>query len=289
MPSWRCLFLRLDGTYRAGWKALLFLGIHAFALSGVGAFIGQDVRSEPWLPWLWGQLALTLLLSGVFLYLEERPLASLGLRFDRGWGVHLLAGLAGGFLLMGSVALIIHGWQGFHWVYPPQGGLSALGSGAWLFLAVALGEELLFRGYAFQRLAEALGGPLALGMTALWFAQAHWDNPGMTGPIRGWAILNIALAGILLGLAFLKTRSLALPIGLHLGWNWTQGSLLGFGVSGTSLRGYLQPVFQERPLWLTGGSFGLEASLPCTILCGLAIAGLVLWKPRGGCGSGPLH
>ncbi len=239
MPSWRCLFLHLDGTYRAGWKALLFLGVHAFAQSAARAFFGQDVRSEPWLPWLWGQLSLTLLLSGIFLFLEGRPLASLGLRFDRRWGVHLLAGLVGGFLLMGSVALLIQGWHGFRWVWPPQGGLTVLGSGAWLFLAVALGEELLFRGYVFQRLAEALGGPFALGLTALWFAQAHWDNPGMTGSIRGWATLNIALAGILLGLAFLKTRSLALPIGLHLGWNWTQEAPGGSGSVGLAFRSIL--------------------------------------------------
>jgi hypothetical protein len=85
---------------------------------------------------------------------------------------------------------------------------------------------------------------------------------------------------LLLGLAYVKTRRLALPMGIHLGWNWAQGSLLGFGVSGTmDTRGWLNPVFDGRPEWLTGGAFGLEASLPCSILCGAAILGFVFWKP----------
>jgi hypothetical protein len=91
------------------------------------------------------------------------------------------------------------------------------------------------------------------------------------------------LAAILLGLCYLRTRSLALPIGLHLGWNWAQGSLLGFGVSGTTeVQGLWRPVFHGRPEWLTGGAFGLEASLPCALVCGLAIFLLGRWKGLSG-------
>jgi membrane protease YdiL (CAAX protease family) len=186
--------------------------------------------------------------------------------------------MAGGFLLMVAVASLIRGLDGFHWVW--RGGLSSLASGFWLFLMVALREELFFRGYAFQRLLDGTSEWLALGLASLYFAYAHWNNPGMVGTLRIWASLNIAFVGVLLGLCYLKTRSLALPMGLHLGWNWTQGSLLGFGVSGLQTGSLLAPVFHERPLWLTGGAFGLEASLPCALLCGLAIAGLVLWHPR---------
>ena len=112
------------------------------------------------------------------------------------------------------------------------------------------------------------------------FALGHWGNPGMHGATRAWATLNIGLAAILLGFCYLRTRSLALPIGVHLGWNWAQGSLLGFGVSGTTdIKGVWSPVFHGRPEWLTGGAFGLEASVVCTLVCSATI--LVLWRWRG--------
>lgn len=180
-----------------------------------------------------------------------------------------------------AVALACWALDGCHWVRGSGNLWASAGSGAWLFLAVAFREEILFRGYAFQRLVDAVGSWAALALASLYFAYAHWNNPGMAGATKIWATVNIALAGVLLGLCYLKTRSLALPIGVHLGWNWAQGSLLGFGVSGMELDGVLRPVFHARPPWLTGGAFGLEASLPCAVLCGLAIAGLVVWKPAG--------
>jgi membrane protease YdiL (CAAX protease family) len=94
--------------------------------------------------------------------------------------------------------------------------------------------------------------------------------------------LTIGLSAILFGFCYLRTRSLALPIGLHLGWNWAQGSLLGFGVSGTTdTKGLWTPVFHGRPEWLTGGAFGLEASLPCAFVCGVAIWLVWHWKGPG--------
>ena len=84
----------------------------------------------------------------------------------------------------------------------------------------------------------------------------------MAGATRAWAGLNLVLAGVLLGLCYLRTRSLALPMGLHLGWNWTQGSLLGFGVSGLPSGGWWTPVYHGRPLWLTGGRSGWRRACP---------------------------
>ncbi len=115
-------------------------------------------------------------------------------------------------------------------------------------------------------------------MLAVFFALGHWGNPGMQGATKVWASLNIGLAAIMLGLAYLKTRSLALPIGLHLGWNWAQGTLLGFGVSGNAEVGFLRPVFHGQPEWLTGGAFGLEASLPAILVLVAFILYLSRWK-----------
>jgi hypothetical protein len=101
----------------------------------------------------------------------------------------------------------------------------------------------------------------------------------MTGATAFWASLDLALGAILLGLAWLRTRSLALPIGLHLTWNWAQGSLLGFGVTGIDQQGWWQPVFTGRPQWLTGGEFGPEASV--VAVCVDAVAIVLLWRWRG--------
>jgi hypothetical protein len=76
----------------------------------------------------------------------------------------------------------------------------------------------------------------------------------------------------------LRTGSLALPIGLYLGWNWTQGTLLGFDVSGLAQAGWLHPHLLARPQWLTGGAFGPEASVFSVVVDLAAIALLWRWK-----------
>jgi len=278
----RDCFLRAGGGLRAGWRVVLFLGSGSLANGAAMDLLRFTGLDAPVVARIWTSALVYLLVSWLALRLEGRGLGSLGLEPGRRWGLQFLAGAAGGGLFMGLVASVIRGLDGFHWARGASGGLVPMGSGAWLFLAAAFREELAFRGYGFQRLVDGAGEWPALGLMGLYFAYAHWHNPGMTGQTWLWASLNIGLAGILMGLGYLRTRSLALPIGLHLGWNWTQGSLLGFGVSGTRPEGFLAPVFHGRPSWLTGGDFGPEASLPCAVLCGLAIAALAAWKPRWG-------
>ena len=228
---------------------------------------------------VWMSAGLGAAASWICLAAERRPFTSIGLVPGRRWLLECLAGSAMGFLLMVVTALIIHARGGFHWVRNPAIGMSQLAGAAWLYLAVAFNEEILSRGYAFQRLVQGIGPWGGQIIFALLFAYMHWGNPGMHGATKAWATLNIGLAALLLGLAYLRTGSLALAIGIHLGWNWTQGSLLGFGVSGTTgTPGFWTPVFQGRPVWLTGGAFGLEASLPCALVCGAAILALALWK-----------
>jgi membrane protease YdiL (CAAX protease family) len=143
-----------------------------------------------------------------------------------------------------------------------------------LFAGVAAAEELLFRAFVFQRLISGLGQWPAQLIIAAFFLLTHLNNPGMTGTVKVIASINIFLASILLGVAFIRTRSLAMPLGLHWMANWVQGSILGFGVSGTEQLGLLNPVFGNAPIWLTGGQFGLEASLP-----GLICVVIMLFMP----------
>lgn len=275
MRAWGGLFLRADGSVRPGWKALLFLAAHGLAV-GLVAWLGLV-----WLPGslrLWIAAATTAGVSWLFLTGEGRSFRSLGWGGGGRWAGEFGAGCLLGSALMGAVASLLRVSGGFHWTVG-SGGIVALVQGAWFFLAVAFREELLFRGYPFQRLVEAGGPWTALLLTSAGFAAAHWQNPGLDASTRTWAAVNLALAGLLLGLGYLRTRRLALPLGLHLGWNWTQGSLLGFPVSGLDSEGLLSAVPHGGPIWLTGGAFGPEASLPCAVVLALGITGLLVWKP----------
>jgi len=121
---------------------------------------------------------------------------------------------------------------------------------------------MLFRGFIFQRLIGSVGRwPAQLIISGL-FLLTHLNNPGMTGIVRLIASTNIFLASTLFGIAYIKTRSLAMPIGIHFMANFMQGIILGFGVSGIDGYHILLPVVDDAPIWLTGGSFGLEASFP---------------------------
>ena len=140
--------------------------------------------------------------------------------------------------------------------------LQDLASPILLMAGVAIAEELLFRGLLFQRLIDAFGEWPAQLLIAALFTLTHLGNPGMVGATKLWAGTNIFLASIMFGLAYLRTRSLALPIGMHFMANVTQGILLGFGVSGEREPRLLAPHISRSTDWLTGGAFGLEASLP---------------------------
>jgi len=284
MLAMETLFFGSAGTLRNGWKVVLFL-LGAGLCNGAAATFRMALPwpelAAPWLPAPWFAFAAFLCLTWVCLQLEGRPLASVGLRLDQRWGRELLQGaLAGcGLILLMALPGLLAG--AYRLQRNPHAGPARLLAGVWLYLAVAFSEELLFRGYLFQRLERGLGRWPAQALVALLFAAVHWGNPGMTGATRVWASLNIAIAAILLGLCYLRTRSLALPIGLHLGWNWAQGMVLGFGVSGLSSSGWWRPVFQSRTPWLTGGRFGLEASLPCAIVATAACLALA-WDDRNG-------
>ncbi len=278
------LFINAHGDVRNGWKVLGFLALMVAISAGINAALHALPSALPFLkahrylfpnPLVGGLILL--IPTALCLRAEKVSLASVGLALDRRWFKEALLGTGLGLGLMVLVALSIRALGGFHWeLHAATTGRSLL-AGAWMFTGVALLEEVMFRGYAFQRLLRGIGVWPTQLLLAAFFTLAHWSNPGMHGATRVWASLNIGLAAILLGLAYLKTRSLALPMGIHLGWNWTQGNLLGFGVSGTTdAQGLLTPVFHGRPEWLTGGAFGLEASLPCLLI----VAALCLWMAR---------
>lgn len=274
----RPVFLDDQGHVRNGWKILAFFALGYALLFLVSLFAALAPTLQQTLRTPWTEGLVLLFASWICLRFEWEGLPSIGFQFGRPWLRELVLGTLGGFSLMATTAAVVFALGGFHWSRTPGVGVGTLFKGAWLYLAVAFAEETGFRGYAFQRALQGLGTASALTLFALFFALVHWGNPGMSGATRIWATVNIALAAVLLGLAYLRTGSLALPIGIHLGWNWTQGTLFGFGVSGNAEAGWWTPIFHGRPAWLTGGAFGLEASLPCVLVCGTAIILLARWK-----------
>lgn len=289
-------FLNPEGRLRGGWKALLFFGAYSIVMSVLTAPVVilatarhlnfQSVLEGP----LGAAIALVsvLMVTAAFLAIERRPFRTVGYHMNGRWVREALLGVGGGILIMTLTALLLLASGGFHWSRVPglSWGHAALhvAQGFGLFILVAFHEETLFRGYPFQRLEESLGTWPTQLLLAVLFTLMHMGNPGLRAadaPLRFWSLLNIALAAIFLGLAYLRTRSLALPIGLHLGWNWAQGSLLGFQVSGTHLgAGPWFPVLHDKPHWFTGGSVGLEGSIFCTLVVAVGILALLAWEPK---------
>ena len=285
MSQW---FINEQDSLRSGWKVLgFFLIFLALELVfGIIIFVPAKLLHVSLMPSMafgvWSSAALGALACYICVRLEKRSFLDLGFHFRGRWLTELLAGTLGGILLILITALVVRGFGGFHWERATSVGARPLLIAAFVFLGVGFNEEILSRGYPFQRLVEGAGPWVGQLVFAALFALMHWGNPGMHGATKAWATLNIALAAILLGFCYLRTKSLALPIGVHLGWNWAQGSLLGFGVSGTTdIKGAWTPVFHGKPEWLTGGAFGLEASLPCALVCGAVVLALWRWKGTG--------
>jgi membrane protease YdiL (CAAX protease family) len=274
------LFLDSERRLRNGWWMVVFLALVALTaiayrpvsrgLKGLGA-------TELWLepaPFLFCLFA-----TWAATRLRREPLSSVGFRLGPAWAKQAALGTLAGMGTLTLAVVMIWATGGVSFELDPARSVGGLLVGLYVFLFVALLEETLYRGFLFQRFVAGAGVVIAQVAMGLLFAVAHWGNPGMTGAAKIWATVDTALGAMVLGLAFLRTRSLALPIGLHLGWNWAQGSLFGFGVSGIGQAGWLRPVFHGKAEWLTGGSFGPEASAFAVVVDLASIA--LLWRWRG--------
>jgi len=228
---------------------------------------------------------LTVWLSGRFL--DRRPFSEFGFRLGAGWWLDLFFGLVLGALLMTVVFLVELGlgWVKVTGAFEVPGGapfvISILFPAA-TFVCVGLSEEMVSRGYQLKNAAEGLNYPalgpsgailLAWISSSVFFGVLHADNPNAT-PI---STLNIVLAGLMLGFGYVLSGELAIPIGLHITWNFFQGAVYGFPVSGF---GAFSPTLltteQGGPDLWTGGSFGPEGGLlvPGIMLLGMSLVAL---------------
>jgi membrane protease YdiL (CAAX protease family) len=201
--------------------------------------------------------------------LDRRRLRDYGLALDADWVVDLVVGVGLGGLLMTGILLVslLAGWAEVTGTLRADGAFSfpvALLLVTCAFVAVSLGEELALRGYLLTNLAEGLRGlgdraavALAIVGSAGVFGALHAANPGATAV----SVAGVAFAGVMLGLGYVLTDRLALPVGLHFSWNLVQGPLFGFPVSGVDLGVSALVLDVTGPAWLTGGAFGPEAGL----------------------------
>ena len=209
---------------------------------------------------------------------EELPISALGIALHQGWLRNLVIGSllgAASLFLAAALAAAMHGVR-FSFDLAGAGSIGrTLTISLLVFLMAAAAEELLFRGYPLQTLTRANLAWLGVLLTSVPFAAVHLGNPNA---VPGFTFVNTALAGIWLAVAYLRTRSLWLPFGLHWSWNWAQASLLGLPVSGIQriAPAPLLRAVNAGPDWLTGGAYGIEGGAACTIA--LIISTLVIWR-----------
>ncbi len=268
LPVWACIplfivvlfiFIRLYGTLVSGCLSLV-LGAETCHRGVVGYILVEA-----------GMLLAVLTSAVILLRLERRPFSDLGLS---------LKGHVGGvwYGLLMAIFLYLPGF-GISVVW---GGIEVTGFqfkpldlwGAWVFfLLVALFEEILMRGYILGCLLHAhINKFLALFVSSALFAFMHIFNPG----IAFLPMLNLLLAGMLLGASYLYTRNLCFPISLHLFWNWIQGPILGYQVSGNNFTTGMLTLRMSEENVLNGGAFGFEGSLICTVLM-IVFTILIVW------------
>jgi uncharacterized protein len=287
----RTVFINNFGRLRSGWRLLVFV----LAYFAVFFLITSALRVPyvllygviPNLPYAefienfifrFALLATALIAGYLCLkFLEGLPWRALGLTLHEHWFRDLLVGSVIGIasLAVGVGVALIGGGLKFHLnsTGSAAGVARALLSSGALFVIAALAEEAMARGYPLQTFTRAHLTRLGVLLTSLFFAMLHLFNPNVF-PV---ALVNTTLAGVWLAVAYLRTRSLWFPLGVHWAWNWALGSLFGLPVSGLHLVSH--PLLQATdagPTWLTGGSYGLEGGVAGTIA--LLLSTLFIWR-----------
>lgn len=272
------VFYNQAGRIRSGWRFLFFVIVFFFALSLISPLVylvlkssSIDAESESLLSRLFNSsigLVLAILVGWLCgKMFEDLSFRALGTWFTKFWLKDFGFGLLIGGLSVGIAVLVAMAFGGLRFVYNENAGMAAiqttlLVSGI-IFIVGAAFEEVLVRGYIFQTFIRANLAWLAILVTSAIFAAGHLTNPNA----EVFSSINTFLAGIWLAIAYLKTRTLWLAFGIHFSWNWVMASFFGVEVSGiTSFAN--APILNEidnGPVWITGGDYGLEGGIACTI------------------------
>lgn len=266
-----------ENRLRAGWRLAiqtiaLFFFIVCLSLPVVivlfildPSIIGAKVELKPeylLLATIAESIAITVSIFLARRFLDKQSIESLGLKISIQVLFDLVAGIGITFLQMGFifVLMLMFSWltfKGFAWEFDP---LSLVVKNTLIFLAmfilVGWHEELLSRGYHLQTIASGFNLFWGVILSSAVFGVLHIRNPGAT-----WiSTLGIFFAGIYLAYGYIRTKQLWLSIGLHIGWNFFEGVVFGFPVSGLDIYPLTRIEVTGPEIW-TGGAFGPEAGL----------------------------
>ncbi len=196
--------------------------------------------------------------------IDKNTFYSLGFQW-KGYSSHAATGFFLGILLLTAGSLILVLLQ-FIFFTSVNLQLPHLLVSLTFFILVAFTEEIAFRGYILNNLMQSMNKWWALALSSFAFGIVHISNPSA----NYLPIFNIFVAGFLLGINYIYTKNLWFAIALHFSWNFFQGPILGYEVSGFSSATLLEQT-QKGPEILTGGNFGFEGSILCLALSALAI------------------
>jgi len=259
------LFLGPDGRIRPAFRAASF-GIAAFFTSALASALAVQFTSRLTLQWQLAASSTFVLCSVLFVSWffiragDSGEWKSLGLTLFAGWGRRVALGAGIGFVLQAGIALALALTHAQHydartpWDAKTWANLTA---DVWLFAAAAASEELLFRGYALQRLRDAAGVPAAIAITSIAFGAAHLWNPAASL----FSTVNTVLAGILLALAYFQRREMWLQCSLHAAWNFFMGPIFCLPVSGINFGPRTFATHLSGPVWWSGGAYGPEGGV----------------------------
>lgn len=273
---------------RAGWR-LLTQTILLFILGipiGAATFLTASLLGLRFDNLLLGQISELLIFSGsIFLarrFLDKRSIASLGLTLNIQILWDILAGIGITFIMMGAIfaAMLLLGWSKFEsFAWQTESIFNVIASAATflvIFILVGWNEELLFRGYHLQTIASGINLFWGVAISSIIFGLLHLGNPN-----AAWvSAAGIFLAGLFLAYGYVRTKQLWLSIGLHIGWNFFEGVVFGFPVSGLNIYPLTHIQVSGPKIW-TGGAFGPEAGL--IVLPALALGTVLIYfytRPR---------
>lgn len=277
-----------ENRLRAGWRLLLVL----IAVPIVSRILNPLIKpvfggtlEDDMVRWIFrGVLAVitaTLVVWVSRRYLDKKTFTSLGVRVNGLAGWDMLVGFVLSGLMVGIAFVVLHyfdlleiqeiSWNG--------SGISAITNIFLWFIgigvAVAWSEELVFRGYILQNLGEGIGIVWAVVVSCLLYGVMHMINPNSTW-LSG---VLIAVIGFLRIFGWLRTGQLWLSMGMHAGWNFFQGPIFGFPVSGYKTESLVKHSLSGSD-WITGGSFGPEAGIIVVPVVLLGLLVMVLWTSR---------
>jgi membrane protease YdiL (CAAX protease family) len=264
---------------RAGWRLLIqtfLMFLIGAVISIVVSIVGPEILSS-----LLFQQILNLVITTGSIYiarrwLDKRSFESLGLKLSGRTWIDILAGIGITFIQMGFIYVLMLslGWltfEGFAWEFDPINTvITSVLTFFVVFVFVGWNEELLSRGYHLQTIASGLNLFWGVVISSAVFGILHLGNPNAT-----WvSAAGIFFAGLYLAYGYTRTKQLWLPIGLHIGWNFFEGVVFGFPVSGLDIYALTRINVHGPELW-TGGAFGPEAGL--IVLPSLVVGGVLIW------------